>query len=61
MPKTAAIPRKALVPKKVLVRKMVVDLVNEHAQDIVQAVEQVVQTRSGRKPVKRVIFEARKN
>jgi len=38
MPKTAAIPRKAPVPKKVPVRKMVVDLVNEHAQDVVQAV-----------------------
>jgi hypothetical protein len=49
------------VPRKVPVRKRVVENVKEQAQEAAQAVEQVLPTRSGRKPVKRVIFDAGKN
>jgi hypothetical protein len=54
MPRKLALPRRSALSEKV-------PLVTEHAQEVVKAVEQVVPTRSGRKPVKKVIFEAREN
>jgi hypothetical protein len=49
------------VLKKVPIRKRVVENVKEQAQEAAQAVEQVLPTQSRRKPVKRVIFDTKKN
>jgi hypothetical protein len=51
------------VPKKVLGRKRAVEQAVGQIgeQEVEQAPKQVVQTQSGRKPVKPVVFEARKN
>ena len=69
-PRKPAVPKKSVIPKKPATptRKLAMPKkpalprkVTEHAQNVVKAVEQVVPTRSGRKPVKKVIFEAGKN
>jgi len=53
--------KRPLVPRRVYVCKKAVDQAVEQAQEAVQAPEQVIPTRSGRKPLKKVIFEAGKN